>query len=298
MQKGKVSVLMNCYNGEKYVAEAVRSVFSQSYKNWELVFIDNQSEDRSVQIVRDLGGNIKIISTPHFMFLGAARNFGLKYCDGEFIAFLDVDDIWLPTKLSEQIEALSKSSGSFVYSAWRAINQFGDDIGQQKQVSNGPVTLNKLLRGYDVNFQTLVIKNMGCHHFDESLSFAPDYKLCLELAKNRPGLALNKCLVRYRYHGSSLSTKTKAVWGKEVFQILDALGLEDSKPNLARRYSISLARLTGAYLSARHLIEDKSDNYSALNILIKNRAFHPKFIIWLILAYFPYFWRLLHKRYK
>ncbi len=102
----KISVLMNCYNGEKYLIEAIDSVFTQTYTDWEIVFIDNSSTDNSAEIAKSYGKKIKYYKTEHNIPLGAARNFGLKFCTGEYISFLDTDDIWLPNMLEEQINAI------------------------------------------------------------------------------------------------------------------------------------------------------------------------------------------------
>ena len=95
----KVSILMNCYNGEKFLKKAIESIYAQTYQNWEILFVDNQSTDRSLEVAKSFDERLRIIPTPEFMNLGQAREFGLGHATGEYLAFLDVDDLWLPQKL-------------------------------------------------------------------------------------------------------------------------------------------------------------------------------------------------------
>ena len=87
---------MNCHNGSDYLTESINSVINQTYKNWEIIFWDNQSSDNSLKIVETFGDNrIKIYKSSKFESLGKARNNAIAKCNGEFIGFLDTDDIWL-----------------------------------------------------------------------------------------------------------------------------------------------------------------------------------------------------------
>ena len=100
-----VSVIMNCFNGERYLRDSIDSVISQTYKNWEIIFWDNQSNDKSAKIFKNYKDDrLKYYCAPsHIEVLYRARNYALKKAKGEFIAFLDVDDWWLPEKLEKQI---------------------------------------------------------------------------------------------------------------------------------------------------------------------------------------------------
>ena len=90
-----VSIIMNCHNGEMYLSEAVESVLSQTYRNWELIFWDNQSNDRSSEIIKScIDPRIYYHYAKEFTTLGEARNLAISKSQGKFIAFLDADDIW------------------------------------------------------------------------------------------------------------------------------------------------------------------------------------------------------------
>ena len=86
---------MNCFNGENFLYEAVQSIIDQKYKNWELIFWDNQSTDNSAKIIKGFNDNrIKYFYAKRFTDLGGARANACKYVNGDYLAILDTDDIW------------------------------------------------------------------------------------------------------------------------------------------------------------------------------------------------------------
>ena len=92
----KVSIIMNCHNGEKYLKKSISSVINQTYKNWELIFWDNKSTDRSEKIFKDFKDKrLRYFKSKNYFKLYKARNKAIKKCRGKFIAFLDTDDWWL-----------------------------------------------------------------------------------------------------------------------------------------------------------------------------------------------------------
>jgi len=100
-----VSVIMNCYNGEAYLNDAIKSVLNQTYKNFEIIFWDNQSKDNSKNIFRSFNDKrLKYFYSSKHTTLYEARNLAIKKSKGEYIAFLDTDDIWLKDKLHLQIK--------------------------------------------------------------------------------------------------------------------------------------------------------------------------------------------------
>ena len=99
-----VSIIINCFNGEDFLNSSLSSVLCQEYQNWEIIFIDNSSTDTSKEIFLSYNDNrLKYFSTLNNVTLAKARNIGLDKCQGDLIAFLDVDDEWFPQKLIQQI---------------------------------------------------------------------------------------------------------------------------------------------------------------------------------------------------
>ena len=94
-----VSVIMNCHNGEEFLNETLKSLKKQSYKNWELIFFDNNSKDRSISFVYSLkDSRFKIFRQKKLINLYDARNLAVQKAKGKYITFLDVDDLWKSNK--------------------------------------------------------------------------------------------------------------------------------------------------------------------------------------------------------
>ena len=99
-----ISVIMNCLNGEKYLRQAIDSVYEQTYQNWEIIFWDNASTDKSAGIAKSFDRKVRYFRGETTIPLGAARNRALDQSRGDYIAFLDVDDWWEIEKLEYQIK--------------------------------------------------------------------------------------------------------------------------------------------------------------------------------------------------
>ena len=114
-QKGLVSIIMNCFNGEKYLNQSINSIYNQTYKNWEIVFWDNLSKDNSSQIANSYDDKLKYYKAERFMSLGLARKEAVRKASGEFIAILDVDDLWMEDKLEKEVKAFEKNKDWSVF---------------------------------------------------------------------------------------------------------------------------------------------------------------------------------------
>ena len=114
MKKTKpiVSIIMNCHNGQKYIKESLNSIKKQTFKNWETIFFDNQSNDNSLEIAKSFKKDkrIKIFKSIKKLSLYEARNEAIKKTRGIYIAFLDADDLWLPKKLEIQLDYIKKKN--------------------------------------------------------------------------------------------------------------------------------------------------------------------------------------------
>ena len=135
-----VSILMNCFNGEKFLREAIQSVLAQTYQNWELIFWDNQSTDGSSEIFRDYDdGRFNYFNAPKHTLLSEARNYAIEKASGEFFAFLDVDDRWTPEKLKNQIPLFDNPNVGIVYGNYWLENERNKSskINYNKQLPTG-----------------------------------------------------------------------------------------------------------------------------------------------------------------
>ena len=161
LKKGLVSVIVNCLNGEKYLRSAIDSILAQTYKNFEIIFWDNASTDGTKKIIdsyQDI--RIKYFKNETTVNVYAARNLALAKCNGEFVAFLDSDDLWLPTKLEKQIPLFSDTNVGLVFSDSLF---FTNDGKKRKNYSKGyPKTgycFDDLLKDYHLDIETVVLRH-------------------------------------------------------------------------------------------------------------------------------------------
>ena len=152
---------MNCYNGEKYLRDAINSVISQKYNNWELIFWDNLSTDKSSEIFNSYKDNrLKYYcAQSHSNILYKAKNYALEKTNGDFIAFLDVDDWWLPNKLERQIPLFKDSEVGLVYgNVWLFFEKENKKkIYRKKKLPKGKI-VNDLLYDYSIGSPTYVVR--------------------------------------------------------------------------------------------------------------------------------------------
>ena len=115
-----ITVVTPCYNAEKYIGKTIESVINQTYTNWEMLIIDDSSNDNSASIIKGYekaDTRIRYIETPKPSGSPAyPRNVGIDESKGDYIAFLDSDDLWLPHKLQSQFDFINKTGAMFVYS--------------------------------------------------------------------------------------------------------------------------------------------------------------------------------------
>jgi len=121
MKKNKkplVSVIVNCHNGSIFLTDCIKSIINQTYTNWELIFWDNKSSDNSCEIIKKFKDKrIKIFKSKSYNTLYKSRNLAIDQCKGEYISFLDTDDMWTKNKLKEQVLEISKNKSiKMVYS--------------------------------------------------------------------------------------------------------------------------------------------------------------------------------------
>lgn len=215
---------MNCYNSEKFLKETLGSVWSQTYENWRLVFVDNHSTDNSVTILKEIAKGderLVFVKTPKHVSLGEAREFGLTFCRGDYICFLDTDDIWLPKKLERQIRVFeTHPETSLCYSSAEHINEKSNVFSRTRLKPKTGNLFGANLADYEVNFQTLMIKRsildkIDPPYFDPRLSYSPDHDLVMRVLAVGKAVCMNDILVSYRVRGGSLSDKTMHLWAKE-----------------------------------------------------------------------------------
>lgn len=148
-----VSIITPLYNSSLFLDKTINSIISQSYCYWELIIVDDCSQDNSIEIALDFSSKdirIKVIQMEKNSGAAAARNTAIKAANGRFIAFLDSDDLWHPHKLEKQINFMLKNNYAFSYTAYEKINEEGKVIGHV----GAPMRLNYK--------QLLMTNEIGC----------------------------------------------------------------------------------------------------------------------------------------
>lgn len=152
-----VSIITPSYNSSKYIEETIRSVQSQTFKEWEMIIVDDCSTDNTIDIVEQFilsDNRIKLFENNTNLGAAETRNLAIKKSKGRYIAFLDSDDVWLPNKLEKQLLFIEENNLSFTYSAYYKI----DEEGNKKGVFYPPkeITFENLLKTCSIGCLTAI----------------------------------------------------------------------------------------------------------------------------------------------
>lgn len=220
--KPLVSIIMNCFNGDKFLAIAVRSVIAQTYSNWELIFWDNHSTDSSKEIICSFSDTrIKYFYAPDHTVLYQARNLAIEKSTGELIAFLDVDDSWTPDKLEVQVSLFSDSSIGFICSNYwisRETNLSIFKVYLAHKLLPKICNTDQLLRSYFVGLLTLVVRKslfLRVGGFNSKYNLIGDFDFVLRSSLQSSFYFISSPLATYRIHQSNLSKHSRSRWASE-----------------------------------------------------------------------------------
>ena len=222
MQDNLVSVIIPTYNSEKYIDETLNSVLAQTYREFEIIIIDDCSKDNTWEIIKEYEkkyNNIVCLKQERNKGVAEARNRGINKATGRYIAFLDSDDLWYKEKLEEQLKFMKEKKAFFSYTAIEMIDEEGKILKEKREVKE-EINYKFLLRNTMIATSSVIIDKINI----QGLSFnkergAEDYALWLKLL-NRYGNAygINKTLVRYRIRKNSLSSN-KLSSLKQIYKI-------------------------------------------------------------------------------
>ena len=237
-----VSVLINCYNGERYLKEAIDSVICQTYQNWELLFWDNQSTDNSKEIFHSYRDpRLKYFLAKEHTELGEARNLLLTHSKGDFIAFLDCDDLYCKEKLEKQVSFMLDKGVRMSYSSVDIMDSNGRVFRSPRVRNSSGYIFDQLLKKYEINMQTVMLDRHLLKHswlsFNSLLTYSPDYNLFMQIASHYPVGVIKEALAKYRVYRDSLSSKKLGVVAPEMKITLDTIF--DNNPSLRRLHQNS-----------------------------------------------------------
>jgi len=218
---------MNGHNVAPYVQAAIDSVMAQTYPDWEIVLWDNRSTDETAAIVHRNGdARIRYFLAPSFTPLGAARNLAIENARGDFIAFLDCDDVWLPTKLDRQLPLFDDPEVGLVYSDTVFFNARGDEKRAYGGVLPGrDRCFRQLLGRYFLAMETVVLRRTALEAqpfwFDPRFNMIGDADLFRRIARDWKIEGVPEALARWRVHGSSWTFKHPESFRQETMLMLE-----------------------------------------------------------------------------
>lgn len=258
-----VSVLMNCYNGEKYLREAVESVLAQTYQNWEIVFWDNQSTDRSADIFKSYADpRLKYFCTPVHTDLGGGRARAWVYLVGEFVAILDADDVWLPRKLEKQIPLFDDPEVGIVICDTLFFNEKAEKPLYAGSYPPVGCVFEQLLTGYFISSETLVFRKSTAlrlpRAFDPDFNYISDFDLAVRLSRISRLAVCPEILAKWRVYSESGTWKHPQYFLEETERWI--VRQIDEEPLFAIKYAASIRRLRSKNIrtkAARELIVNR-----------------------------------------
>ncbi|AJE03473.1 glycosyltransferase [Geobacter pickeringii] len=256
-----ITVIMPCYNRERYLALAINSVLCQTWPMVELIVVDDGCTDGSRSILESYGSRIRLLEHPGRVNRGqsAAINLGLRHATGEYIAILDSDDLFAPEKIEKQMRFLEcHQDVGLVYSNGKAIDADGKELyfiyKRDHQPPSGPADV---LENCCVNLPSNALVRRAVFEragfFDEHLRTAQDHDMVIRITEVATVGYLDEVLWFYRRHDASISsTKALERW-QNGFRILDAARRRYPYParTLKRRLAVLNFRLGQCYLEQR-----------------------------------------------
>lgn len=242
-----VSVIMPTYNYAQFIGDAIESVINQTWQTWEMLIIDDGSTDNTESVVQFY---VSKDSRIRYFALGqnsgraaVARNYGISNSKGKYVAFLDSDDMWKPTKIERQIELLENNENIFlVYTRYIVMKNgtFSKILPKRRKLRSGKVFTSLFLSNNFIGSSTVLLRNIlkenNLFDTDIKLRAIEDYALWLKIAKNKHVAYIDDPLVVYREHGSNTSIGIKTYLLRYLHVV---------KKN---RHNVGKILLTGKYL--------------------------------------------------
>jgi N-acetylglucosaminyldiphosphoundecaprenol N-acetyl-beta-D-mannosaminyltransferase len=239
----RVSVILNCRNGADYLNQAIDSLLAQTFEDWELVAWDDGSTDDTHFIVKAYSDNrIRLFSAPASGSLSKVRSLAIQKCQGDWLAFLDQDDVWLPEKLARQVEVAERYPESgLIYGRgirFRGKSAFRDYDHRHEwsPLPEGQIFDRLLIDSCFICMSSAMVRRSALAHIDPipaHVRLAPDYYLYLALALRFPARAVQEPVCFYREHENSLSCQSGRELQFECIRLINQFS-PWMNPNLAR----------------------------------------------------------------
>lgn len=294
----KVSVIMNCYNGERFLREAIDSVRSQTFEDWEIIFWDNASTDGSAAIAQGYHDpRLRYFRGTTNVPLGEARKLALAEAQGEWIGFLDTDDLWYPQKLARQIAAVDATDHVLCYAGIAEITPEGELIREVIPKYETGWQLESQLYQFDINMVTPLIRHATLKQhgisFDPSVTASEEYNLFMRLAARGSFMTLPEVLGAWRISPGSLTDRQIGRLHVERCYTLDQLKASDGSIETRFPAALREAYARGDYYEARYAMS-RGERGRAFKLLAANAMVDLRYAGLAAAALVPGLWKLLH----
>ena len=231
MIEGLVSIIMPSYNAARFIGESINSVLLQTYSNWELLIVDDCSKDNSVVVVRkfaNIDKRVVLFSLEKNVGAAAARNVAIEHAQGQYIAFLDSDDVWDEYKLEKQLAFMKQYSYAFTFSNYYVMEENGKKTENIVKVPSS-LSYHQYLRNTIIGCLTVIIDRQQTGDFKMPLiKSSHDMALWLLIMKRGfKAYGLKDVLAGYRLVSTSNTAKkwkaAKDVW--KVYREIEGLSV-------------------------------------------------------------------------
>ena len=271
MDMPEVTVIMNCLNGERYLREALDSVYAQTYKNWKIIFWDNASTDSTADIANSYDSRLEYYCAESTTDLGVARVKASKQANGELLAFLDCDDVWHETKLEMQVEMFCESTEELGVVYGRTQGKYESDSSKDRVFYDGQNlpegwVFPELVKENFIAFSSAMVdrkKFFECGGFPSHFKNSTDYWVFVRMAQRYKFRALQTVCCDYRIHSSNLSASHYILGITESISAVSQL--------LPNRDALAGLRHLYLQLALMHLKEGQV--LSAIGIIFRKRVF-------------------------
>ena len=205
---GYVSVIMPAFNSERFIKSSIDSVINQKYQFWNLLVINDGSTDNTASIVNAISGfddRVQLVNNQGVKGAAGARNYGLECATGDYVAFIDSDDIWHPEKLLKQLSIMRDKGADFSYTSYEIIDEYDDK--KNSYIVPETIDYEKLLKQNVVGCSTVIIsrKLVERHRFTTEF-YHEDYCMWLDFLKNQYNtVGIKEPLVKWRSISGSRS---------------------------------------------------------------------------------------------
>jgi len=205
-----VSIITPMYNSEDFISESINSVLNQTYSNWELWLIDDGSSDKTINIVNQIiskDSRIKLLQNKQNSGAAISRNKGIKASTGDYISFLDADDLWLPTKLKQQVEILNSQKTDVVFSSYKQIDEAGESLNILVEALPNLTYIKLLKSNYIGNLTGMYNAKVLGKITSPNLRKRQDWLIWLNAIKTsgKPAIGILEPLALYRVRENSMS---------------------------------------------------------------------------------------------